>query len=207
MARSGLVKIFLAAVAVSAAAIASFSSVSAQYPETAGALNLTTQSFNANTNTNMPYVCLVTDQTGAPMVGVQCVITIIGEPGSDAAVGSKTVTRITDSEGKAIGNLFVGTTPGTITILAESQGLSSQAKVLVGGGVTPVSTGGTSTGSGSAPAASTTTGTSGVIPPRTGDAGLVAGATGSYALLALGGIFAVVLASALVLRPGIIRRR
>jgi hypothetical protein len=99
--------------------------------------------------------CEVRDVTGAPVAGETCVFVIEFEPGTDAAVGSKTITKTTDASGRAEANLYTGTTPGVIVVRIQAGELSSVVLVDVG--------------SSPAPPASLLE----ITPPSTGDGGLL----------------------------------
>ena len=94
---------------------------------------------------------------------VPMTFTIVEEPGGpegDAALGSKTVTKITNAQGIATTNLYVGTTPGVIVIQVEALGLASSVLVVVEGDAAG--------GSASPPQS----GINGITPPSTGSGGL-----------------------------------
>ena len=131
----------------------------AQYPNPRGSVTLTSNQSTSNTGmgTNVPLFCDVRDVTGAPMAGENCVFSIESEPGGangDAAVGSKTVVRVTDSFGQARTDLYTGSTPGVIVVKATAGELQSTIIVDVAG-------------SGLPPAAPVE-----IVPPSTGDGGL-----------------------------------
>ncbi len=107
---------------------------SAQYPPLGGSVSLTTTNGNPPAGSNTPLFCKVVDTNSNPLAGVACTFTIVSEPGGpngDAAVGSKVVVKITDSQGIATANLFVGSFPGLLTVRVDANGLSSQIVVNV----------------------------------------------------------------------------
>jgi len=215
---------FLGSAFVLALAFAAFSgakSTSAQYPAVAGALTLSADATTVTTGMNTPYVCRIFHTSGQPIPNVPCTISIVSEPGTDAAVGSKVVTIYTDAFGRAIGNLYVGTTPGNIVLRATYRDLSAQTVVqvvplpVVVAPVVRPNLGGLFVGvpnphavqpsapvAAVAPASPVSAGT--IRPPATGDAGLASGGT-QTSFLASGLIVALVVggaAAARSRRPG-----
>jgi hypothetical protein len=77
----------------------------------------------------IPIVCLVTDGEGAPQVGAECTMSILSQPGADAALTQASVT--TDDKGETTAELCVGSTPGTIVVLGESECCEGQVQVTV----------------------------------------------------------------------------
>ncbi|MPZ47984.1 MAG: hypothetical protein GEU75_01485 [Dehalococcoidia bacterium] len=128
---------------------------SAQYPNPLGSVTLTSSDPDAQPGQDVPLVCEVLDVTGAPVAGENCVFSIESEPGTDAAVGSKVVVRVTDVFGQARTNLYTGTTPGVVVVRTQAGALSSTILVDVAGG------------SALPPAAPLE-----IQPPSTGDGGL-----------------------------------
>jgi hypothetical protein len=72
----------------------------------------------------------VEDENGNPAEGVACTFAIVSQPGSDAELASATGT--TDANGVATTELAVGSTPGTIEVRADCEGLSEVLEVVVG---------------------------------------------------------------------------
>jgi hypothetical protein len=146
-------KLLLAFGALAATLVFSSGAV-AQYPSPAGSVTLSSASTVASTGSSVQLTCTVVNTAGAPVVGADCTFTIESEPGTDAAVGSKVVTRTTNAAGVATTNLQVGSTPGQIVVSAVSGGLRSVVIVTV---------------SAAPPAAPV------ISPPSTGDGGLICG--------------------------------
>lgn len=73
----------------------------------------------------------VLDDQGDPISGVEVTFTIVSEPGDDAAVGSKLVTKDTNALGVATATLQVGSTPGQIVIEAISGQAIDQTAINV----------------------------------------------------------------------------
>jgi hypothetical protein len=123
---------------------------------------LQSSSTTAGTGDNVSVSCNVFAANGAPLANQACTISIVDEPGDTAALGSKSVTKLTNSQGVATANLYVGVTPGVIVLEATSNGFTSSVLVIV-------------EGSGSAPSPPQSPLSSNVIsPPSTGDGGLAA---------------------------------
>lgn len=142
----------LAALATGLAFVAGASH--AQYPPPAGSVEIQSSSTVTDPGDEVLLTCIVEDEDGSPLASVACTFTIVSEPGDDAAVGSKTVTKLTNSQGIATTTLFVGSTPGLVIVEAEAEGLTSNVLVTVEGetqvasppqapigGITPPSTG------------------------------------------------------------------
>jgi hypothetical protein len=87
----------------------------------------------------------VTDDAGNPRPGVSCTFSIITQPGDDASLGATEAT--TDENGQASVPLNVGSTPGTVEVQAECDGLTEVLAVEVGGIAAPET--GTGSGEGS----------------------------------------------------------
>jgi len=144
----------LIALTVSAALLLGSSAAIAQYPQPTGNLTLTSPTVTATTGASITLTCELRDTSGAPIAGAPCTFTIESEPGTDAAVGSKVVTKTTDANGIATTVLQTGSTPGQIVVSATSGTFRSVTVVTV-------------TGPAGTPPASP------VSPPSTGDGGLV----------------------------------
>lgn len=139
---------------VSLAIVLGSSIATAQYPQPTGALTLSASTTTGATGSSIPLECTLADPSGAPIAGAECTFAIESEPaGSDAAVGSKVVTRLTDSNGVARTTLSTGSVPGQLVVSATSGTFRSVVVVTV-------------TGSGTPPG-------SPILPPSTGDGGLV----------------------------------
>jgi hypothetical protein len=74
-------------------------------------------------------VCLVTDGEGAPDVGAECTLSILSQPGTDATLTQASAT--TDDKGETTAELCVGSTPGPIVVLGESECCQGQVQVTV----------------------------------------------------------------------------
>jgi hypothetical protein len=105
----------------------------AQYPPPGGGITLETSETSTDTGGDTLLTCSVFEEDGPPVANVLCTFTIVSEPGNDAAVGSKTVSKLTNAQGIATTNLYVGSTPGIIVIEAESRGDTSTVLVTVEG--------------------------------------------------------------------------
>jgi hypothetical protein len=130
----------------------------AQYPPPLGSVTAGVDSANPLVGSNVLLTCEVRNVSGAPVTGESCIFTIESQPGTDAALGSRSVT--TDLQGRATATLYTGTTPGVIVASMRAGALSGA--VLVN--VQPVSP--------LPPAAPVE-----IIPPSTGDAGLAESAS------------------------------
>ena len=129
---------------------------SAQYPQPTGNLTLTASATVAGTGASIPLECILRDVAGAPIPNTPCTFSIDGEPaGSDSAVGSKVITKMTDANGVATTILRTGSVPGQLVVSATSGTFKSVVVVTVSG----------STAGGTPPA-------SPISPPATGDGGL-----------------------------------
>ena len=192
-----------AALAVVIASMVFSSTASAQYPAVAASITITTNILITPVGTTIQWTGTLTDSAGNPMTFAFYRTTIAEEPGNDAAVGSKTVVTFTDANGETSGPLFVGTTPGVITLTGTHGDLQAQTKVIVTPLVavapfppySPPSNPGTLAGlfapqpRASAPAATTAPASNtvapGIRPPSTGDAGLVSNTSESSLMLLL----------------------
>ena len=122
----------LAALALTAFQIGS-QQASAQYPPTIGSLTATSSATSGSTDSTVDITCTVRDTAGNPVQGEPCTFTIVSQPGSDASVGSLSVTKNTDGQGMAVATLKTGSTPGTIVVSVEASGITSQVSVAVSG--------------------------------------------------------------------------
>ncbi len=125
--------------AVSAAA------ASAQYPPPAGSLVATTSATTASAGASVQVTCRLTDTSGIALAARTVGFDILQQPGASAALS--TPFALSDNNGRAGVDLYVGTTPGTIIVGCSSGDLRSNVVVEVLGVVA-------------------------VQPPSTGDAGL-----------------------------------
>jgi len=132
--------------------------IHAQYPSPVGSVTASTNAVVAPAGSSTTLTCQVNNAAGAPIAGAGCTFSIVSEPGTDAAVGSKVITKITDASGQATTNLYTGSTPGVIVVRMDSGQLSSTVLVQV-------------TGSAAAAAPPPAAPVS-IAPPSTGDGGL-----------------------------------
>lgn len=111
----------------------------AQYPPPAGTVTGASDADAAPTGGSVEVTCTVLDTAGAPVAGEACTFTIVSQPGTDASIGTGSVTEITDADGVATATLNVGSTAGDIVVEVEARGLSSQVTVTAGGepGIAP----------------------------------------------------------------------
>ena len=123
----------LAVLVILSAALVPGPASHAQYAPPVGSLEASTSSTNPETGSDATLACELKDPSGAPIAGEDCTFAIVSEPGTDAALGSKSVTRVTDANGRATTPLYVGTTPGVILISVTAGALSSSILVTVSG--------------------------------------------------------------------------
>ena len=132
-------------------------------------------------------VALRTTKNGMPNPGVECKMSVIAQPGTDATVTPASVT--TDENGEATVLLCAGTTAGSIVVEAETDCCGSKGQLEV---TTLTSTG--------APPATP------AVPPATG-AGTSGGNSSPASLIAICSAIAVAAGAVLVWRIGSRRRR
>lgn len=77
----------------------------------------------------IPITCKASDTEGAPVVNLECTMSVISQPGTDATVTPRSVT--TDENGEATAELCVGSTAGPIVVLAETECCGSKGQVQV----------------------------------------------------------------------------
>jgi hypothetical protein len=158
------------------------STVLAQYPPPAGAVTVSVDETAPPTGGSVEVTCTVVDSAGAPVANEPCTFTIVSQPGTDASLGTTSVTVVTDDDGVATAILSTGSTPGLIVVEVKALGVSSRVSVATGvePGLAPP------TGTSGAPAA----------VPASGAGGMADGGplNGALAIGALAG--AVVLAGA-----------
>lgn len=124
--------VFLAIVAFLTYATGWLSTALAQYPPPAGTVTGASDTAAAPTGASVDVTCTVQDSAGAPVANEPCTFTIVSQPGTDASIGSLSVTKITDANGVATATLYTGSTPGVIVVDVEARGLSSQVSVATG---------------------------------------------------------------------------
>ena len=132
-------------------------------------------------------VAVRTTKNGEPNPGVECKMSVIAQPGTDATVTPASVT--TDENGEATVLLCAGTTAGSIVVEAETDCCGSKGQLEV---TTLTSTG--------APPATP------AVPPATG-AGTSGGNSSPASLIAICSAIAVAAGAVLVWRIGSRRRR
>jgi hypothetical protein len=77
----------------------------------------------------IPIICRVTDAAGAPAVEIGCTMSILSQPGTDAALTA--ASAMTDEKGEAAAELCVGSAPGPIVVVAEAECCQGQVQVVV----------------------------------------------------------------------------
>jgi hypothetical protein len=77
----------------------------------------------------IPVTCRVTDGTGSPAVDLVCDLSIVSQPGTDAALTPP--SAMTDQNGETETELCVGSAPGSIEVKGESECCEGQLKVTV----------------------------------------------------------------------------
>jgi hypothetical protein len=127
----------------------------AQYPSPEGSATLSATNPAPPIDSNTTLIADIRDSAGNPVPGVNVVYDLVGDSG-DAALGSKTITKVTDANGRALANLYTGTTPRVLVIEIRAGVLTSRVLVNVVGSASP-----------RPPAAP-------LLPPATGNGGLAA---------------------------------
>jgi hypothetical protein len=77
----------------------------------------------------IPIICRVTDAEDTPAVEVECTMSILSQPGTDATLTP--ASAMTDEKGEATAELCVGSAPGPIVVLAEAECCQGQVQVTV----------------------------------------------------------------------------
>jgi len=103
---------------------------SAQYPPADGSVTATAANGNPTVNSETEITARVLDISGNAVAGVSCTFAIVNEPGTDAAIGSKSTTRVTNAQGIATAVLKAGSTPGLIAVRVTCGTLQSQVLAL-----------------------------------------------------------------------------
>ena len=137
----------------------------------------------------IPIICRVTDAAGALAVEIGCTMSILSQPGTDAALTP--ASAMTDEKGEAAAELCVGSAPGPIVVVAEAECCQGQVQVVV----QPPT-----------PTAVLLELTPPAVPPSTG-AGTGDGNSWSASLIAIGGAVALAAGAALVWGIGSRRHR
>jgi len=103
----------------------------AQYPPPVGVVRGAVATPNPPAGSSTTLTCEVRDPAGNPVADEPCTFTIVEEPGTDASLGSKSVTKRTNEQGIATATLYTGTTPGVIVVRIEARGVATQVTVHV----------------------------------------------------------------------------
>lgn len=124
----------LGAVAVLALGFVAVTSVThAQYPSPGAGVTLEASDTTVGVGGTTLLTCSVFDDDGDPAANSVCTFSIVSEPGTDAALGSKVVTKVTNAQGVATASLFVGSTPGIIVVEVDSGDAVSSILITVEG--------------------------------------------------------------------------
>jgi hypothetical protein len=120
----------LAIVVAAGLAIGFGAPAAAQYPEQDLSLVLGAGDTTPQVGQTVTLTATVLDAGGAPAAGVSCTFSIADQPGSDASVAVGPYT--TASDGTVSTDLDAGSTPGTVVVAADCEGLSAQVSLTVG---------------------------------------------------------------------------
>ena len=169
----------IAAVAASIFALVFAGTASAQYPEPRGAMVCAVSHVSVTVHGSTQVTVTLRDAAGNPIANEPVYFSIVGQPGSSAALSTGSAT--TDASGRAATDLYVGDSAGQVTVAAVSaSGIECRGLTQVVNPPTPTPVPGQSTGVS-------------VQPPSTGDAGLAAtGSSNTTALIALAGLGVVI---------------
>jgi hypothetical protein len=146
----------------------------------------------ASTGDCIPVTCKAADTEGAPVVDLECTMSVISQPGTGATVTP--ASAMTDENGEATAELCVGSAPGPVVVLAETECCGSQGQVEV---TVPAPTAVEEEVATPAPPAA---------PPATGG-GISGGGSSPAPLIAVLSGIALAVGSLLVWRTGSRRRR
>jgi hypothetical protein len=124
--------VFLATMAILVYTAGWLSTALAQYPPPAGTVTGGSDTATAPIDESVELTCTVLDTAGAPVADAPCTFTIVAQPGTDASIGSLSVTKLTDANGVATATLYAGTAAGVIVVEVEAQGLTSLVVVTAG---------------------------------------------------------------------------
>ena len=80
----------------------------------------------------IPITCKATDTAGAPVVDLECRMSVVSQPGTDATVTPGSVT--TDVNGEATAQLCAGSAAGSVVVEAETDCCGSTGQVEVAPG-------------------------------------------------------------------------
>lgn len=75
--------------------------------------------------------CNIADQQSRPLANQDVTFTIVSQPGTDASVGSTTVTRRTNAQGVATATLTVGSRSGNVVVECRVGQVASRVTVQV----------------------------------------------------------------------------
>ena len=104
----------------------------AQYPAPGEGVTIEASDTTVDEGGTTILTCTAYEEDGSPAANAICTFTIVSEPdGSDSALGSKTVTKVTNAQGVATASLYVGTVPGVLVIEAESDGAVSSILISI----------------------------------------------------------------------------
>ena len=103
----------------------------AQYPPPVASVAGSVGTANPPTGSSTTLTCAVVDPAGNPVANEPCSFTIITQSGTDASLGDKTVTKLTNAQGIATASLATGSAPGPIVVSMSARGVSSQVTVNV----------------------------------------------------------------------------
>jgi len=103
----------------------------AQYPPPGSTLTVTPAEIAPPVNSSVTLRVQVLDPQGNPVPNVDCLCRIVEEPGVDAALGSKEVTKRTDPRGIVLVTLSTGSTPGRIVVRCQAGEAVGQATLEV----------------------------------------------------------------------------
>jgi hypothetical protein len=118
-----------------------------QPPSATGGVSVSVSDDSPAPGDSVTVTATVTDADGNPNAGVECTFDVYSQPGSDASVDAGPVT--TDANGQATTTLNVGSTVGTVEVLATCGPFTQVLAVEVGVGLP--TTGGAAGSSDSAP--------------------------------------------------------
>ncbi len=127
----------LVALAVLVFSMLATTSANAQYPPAPQTVVLAASSPSVTAGGSVSIAALVRNASGSPVTGASCALAIVAQPGTDAGVNPSTAT--TNDQGIATTTLRVGSTPGTITVQAQCNGVSSTISVVASAAAAPVS--------------------------------------------------------------------
>ncbi|MPZ22899.1 MAG: hypothetical protein GEU28_05030 [Dehalococcoidia bacterium] len=180
----------LAVLLAGLAALGLVAAAAAQYPPPVGALEAATSTTVVGAGGETTLSARILDNSGDPIEDFPVQFSIVEEPGDDAALGSKSVSKVTDREGQAFADLYVGTTPGTVIVEVVAGEMRSQITVEVAGGAESADDPGASE-SGSGPLVATGDGTTRGAPASAWPAAAIVAAFAAFSLTGLGAAVAV----------------